>query len=175
MTNKKVNTTKMSMKKTCKDCGKDKDISTYHYADKKNGILKSYCKDCCYERAKAQIEKDPIAHEYYMRRYYKENPDRYPGNHKSKTIPAVSGVYVVECLLTNDKYVGCSSNLRHRKYVHSRGIGHHKIKSLSKLVKEYGWSAFSFDVLEICDKEVMFERETQYIQELQPNLNSYKK
>jgi len=161
--------------KICKDCGKDRDLSTYHYADKKNGILKSYCKDCCYERAKAHIEKDPIAHQYYMKRYFKENPDKYPGNHKSKKIPPVAGVYVIECLLTDDKYVGCSSNLRHRKYVHSRNVGRGKQANLTKLIREFGWEAFTFDVLETCDKELIFERETHWIQELQPNLNKYKK
>jgi hypothetical protein len=161
--------------KICKDCGKDKDISTYHYADKKNGILKSYCKDCSYNRAQEHISKDPIAHEYYMKRYYKENPDKYPGNHKSKKIPAVSGVYVIECLLTDDKYIGCSANLRNRRYKHARNVGVSKQQHLSKLINEYGWQAFSFDVLELCDKDKIFERETHWIQELKPNLNKNKK
>lgn len=163
------------MTKTCKDCNKELDVSMFHYSNKPKGRLKSYCKDCSYVRAQKHIEKDPLAYEYYQKRYYRENPGRYPGNHKSKSIPTQSGVYIVECLLTDDKYVGCSSNLRHRKYQHSRGIGRHKIKSIAKLVKEYGWSAFNFDVLELCDKEVMFERETYWIQELKPNLNNYKK
>lgn len=163
------------MTKECKDCNKELDLDKFHYANKKKGILKSYCKDCSYVRAQKHIAKDPIAHEYYMKRYYKENPDRYPGNHKSKSIPQVSGVYIVECLLTDDSYVGCSGNLRHRKYQHSRGIGRHKIKSLSKLVKELGWSAFTFDVLEECPKEVMHEKETEWINKLQPNLNTNKK
>jgi len=160
--------------KICKDCNKELSLDHYHYSDKPKGILKSYCKNCSYNRVKEYIDKDPIAHQYYMKRYIKENPDKYPGNHKSNSIPLVSGVYVIECLLTDDKYVGCSSNLRHRKYVHSRGVGRHKVKPLSKLVKELGWSAFSFDVLELCPKEVMFERETYWIQELQPNLNTNK-
>ena len=162
------------MTKTCKDCNKELDVGRFHYANKSKGILKSYCKDCSYTRAQKHIEKDPLAYQYYQKRYYKENPERYPGNHKSKSIPTQCGVYVVECLLTDDKYVGCSNNLRHRKYQHSRAVGRHKVKSLSKLVKEYGWSAFSFDVLELCDKSVMFARETFWINELQPNLNTNK-
>ena len=162
------------MTKTCKDCGKEHPLESYHYSDKKNGIRKSYCKDCSYKRAQEFIAKDPIAHQYYMKRYIKENPDKYPGNHKTKKIPPVAGVYVIECLLTDDKYVGCSSNLRNRRYKHSRNVGVSKQKPLAKLINQYGWEAFSFDVLEECDKEMIFERETHYIQELKPNLNQNK-
>jgi len=165
----------MMKTKTCKDCNKELTLDNFHYSDKKNGILKSYCRDCSYDRAQEFIAKDPIAHFHYMKRYYKENPERYPGNHTNKKIPPVSGVYVIECLLTNDKYVGCSSNLRDRRYKHSRNVGRGKQANLTKLIKEYGWEAFNFDVLETCDKEMIFERETYWIQKLQPNLNKYKK
>lgn len=173
--NKQVNIQKTMETKICKDCEKDLPLEDYHYADKKNGILKSYCKDCSYERAKKHIAKDPLAYKYYMQRYYKENPDKYPGNHKNKKIPAVSGVYIIECLLTDDKYIGCSSNLRNRRYKHARNVGVGKQQHLSKLINELGWEAFSFDVLELCDKDKIFERETHWIQELQPNLNKNKK
>lgn len=162
------------MTKTCKDCDRELNVDQFHYSDKKKGILKSYCKDCSYNRAQAHIAKDPIAHQYYMNRYYQENPDKYPGNHKNKKIPPKSGVYIIECLLTDDKYIGCSSNLRHRKYQHSRNVGVKKNKPLSKLIKEYGWSAFDFRVLEECDRSEIFEKETHYIQIYQPNLNNYK-
>jgi len=161
--------------KICKDCNKELTLDRFHYSDKKKGILKSYCSDCCYKRAQEHIAKDPIAHFHYMKRYYRENPDRYPGNHKSKKTPPVAGVYLIECLLTDDKYVGCSSNLRNRRYKHARNVGRGKQANLTKLIKEYGWEAFSFDVLETCDKEMIFERETHWIQELQPNLNKNKK
>jgi len=161
--------------KTCTRCGKDHPVESYHYANKARGIRKTVCKDCSYLYAKEHIEKDPIAHHYYMKRYYNENPDRYPGNYRSKKIPPVAGVYIIECLLTDDKYVGCTSNLRNRKYKHSRNVGKSKQTNLSKLIKEYGWSAFSFDVLEECDRANIFIKETEWINKLQPNLNNYKK
>ena len=161
--------------KICKDCGVEKPLDQYHYSDKPNGILKSYCSECSYKRAQEHIAKDPIAHFHYMKRYYRENPERYPGNHKTKKTPPVAGVYIIEHSLTDNKYVGCSSNLRSRKYKHSRNVGVGKQKPLSKLIKEFGWESFSFDVLELCDKSVIFERETYWIQELKPNLNVNKK
>ena len=160
--------------KTCKDCNKELPIEQFHYGNKARGIRKSYCKECSYEHNKKHIAKDPLAYKSYMQRYYKENPERYPGNHKTKKIPPVAGVYIVECLLTDDKYIGCSSNLRNRRYKHSRNVGNSKNKPLSKLIKEYGWEAFNFDVLELCDKEIIFERETHWCDKLKPNLNNYK-
>ena len=157
--------------KECKDCGVEKDYSEYHYSDKPNGILKSYCKECSYKRVKEYYDKDPIAYRAYMQRYIRENPEKYSGNHKSKKYPPQSGVYIIECVLTDDKYVGCSSNLRNRYYKHRRNVGVSKQKPLSKLINEYTWECFSFEVLELCDKDKIFERETHYIQEYKPNLN----
>ena len=159
--------------KQCKDCENIYLINEFHYSDKKKGIRKSYCRECSYNRAQAHIAKDPIAWKHYITRYYKENPDKFPGNHKTKKIPPVSGVYIIDCLLTDDTYIGCSSNLRNRRYRHSRNVGRGN-KPLKQLIKQYGWEAFTFDVLEICDKEVMFDRETHYIQELKPTLNRSK-
>jgi predicted GIY-YIG superfamily endonuclease len=161
--------------KICKDCGKDLPLSMYHYSNKPKGQLKSYCKDCSYERNKVQIAKDPVAWRYYQQRYYKENPHKYPGNHHNKKIPKVCGVYKIECLLTDDFYIGVSTNVRDRMYKHRKASGRGKQQNLYKLIQQYGWEAFDTTILEECDKSVMFERETYWIQKLQPNLNKSKK
>ena len=54
--------------KICKDCEVLHPIEEYHYSDKKKGIRKSYCKDCCYNRAQENIAKDPLAYHSYMKR-----------------------------------------------------------------------------------------------------------
>ncbi len=161
--------------KVCLDCEKELPTEMFHYAHKKKGILKSYCKQCSYNRVQKHIEKDPIAHYHYMKRYYRENPEKYPGNHASKKHPAVCGVYKIDCMLTNDSYIGCSGNIRGRMYKHQKASGRGKQQNLYKLIKEYGWEAFNVEILEECTKENMFERETHWIQELQPNLNKYQK
>lgn len=161
--------------KVCTCCGTDLPISHYHYANKSRGIRKSVCRDCSYKKAQDFIAKDPIAHHHYMKRYYNENPEKYPGNHISKKLPSKTGVYIVDCLLTEDSYVGCTTNLRNREWTHFNAKGKSKNKKLAKLVNEYGREAFEFRVLEYCDKEDMFELETKYIQELNPNCNTNKK
>jgi len=160
--------------KQCRDCGEELPITEFHYSDKSRGIRKSYCKGCSYKRVKKHIDKDPLAYRAAMQRYYKENPEKYPGNHYNQKVPPVSGGYIIDCLLTDDSYIGCSKNLRNRRYKHSRNVGVRKNKPLSKLIKELGWEAFEFRVLEECDGEIIFERETHWIQELRPNLNSHK-
>ena len=162
------------MTKECKDCGKELSVDMFHYSNKKKGVLKSYCKNCSYDRVQSHIAKDPVAYKYYMNRYYQENPEKYPGNHISKSIPKQCGVYKISCELTDDSYIGCSTNIRSRIYKHRKAYGKGKQKNLYKLIKEYGWEAFDVEILELCDREILFDRETHYIQLHKPNLNKNK-
>lgn len=161
--------------KECTCCGKEYPVESYHYSNKAKGIRKSVCKDCSYEKAKAHIEKDPIAHYHYMRRHYRENPQMYPGNYITKKMPAQCGVYKITCVLTDDAYIGCSTNIRGRIYKHKKANGRNTIKALSKLIKEYGWESMNVEILELCSKADMFALETTYIQKHKPNLNKNKK
>ena len=160
--------------KECTRCGGEFPVESYHYANKAKGRRKSVCKDCSYLYAKEYIDKDPVAHYHYTKRYYRENPERYPGNHISKSMPKQCGIYKISCVLTDDTYIGCSTNIRDRMYKHRKASGRGKQQNLYKLIREYGWEAFDVEVLELCDKSVMFEKETYYIKLHQPNLNKNK-
>ena len=164
----------MEENKECTRCGINHPIETYHYSNKSNGIRKSVCKDCSYQYAKEHIAQDPIAHYHYMKRYVRENPDKFPGNHIAKSIPRKVGVYKITCVLTGDSYIGCSTNIRDRIYKHKKAYGRAKQKNLYKLIQEYSWEAFDVEVLELCSKEDRFERETFYIHKQNPNLNTNK-
>ena len=160
--------------KKCTRCEGDFPVESYHYSNKSRGIRKSVCKNCSYIYAQESIAKDPIAYYHYMKRYMRENPERYPGNHISKSIPTECGVYKISCVLTDDSYIGCSSNIRDRIYKHRKAYGRGKQQNLYKLIREYGWEAFDVEVLELCDRKMLFVRETHYIQEHKPNLNNNK-
>jgi hypothetical protein len=160
--------------KICLDCGEEKDITLFHWSDRQKGIKKSYCNKCSVERVREYVENDPVAHRIYMQKHYRENPHLYPGNHYSKSTPAECGIYKITCLITGDTYVGCSSNLRNRLYKHKRNTGRAVQKDLKKLINLYTWDAFSWEVLETCDTDAKFERETYWIQELKPTLNRWK-
>jgi hypothetical protein len=165
----------MMMTKKCRDCGETKDVNEFYFTDKKKGTLKSYCKDCSYKRARKHIEKDPVAYKHYMSRYARENPEKFPGNYKTKSMPMQCGVYEITNVLTGDNYIGVSKNIRGRIYKHRKANGRGKQRNLYKLIIEYGWEAFDVNILELCDKEIMFERERYWISKLQPNLNVYNK
>lgn len=168
------NEEKVEENKDCTRCGVNHPVETYHYANKSKGIRKSVCKDCSYEYAKEHIAQDPIAHFHYMQRYIRENREKYSGNHLSKSTVKQCGVYRLSCVLTDDSYIGCSTNIKDRIYKHSKANGRAKQRNLYKLIKEYGWDAFEVEILEECDKAILFERETFYMKKLKPNLNTNK-
>ena len=161
--------------KVCLDYKNELPIEVIHFSNKKKGLRKSYCNDCSYKRAQKHIDNDPVAHYHYMKRYYRENPEKYPGNYITKSMPKQCGVYKISCELTDDSYIGCSNNIRGRMYKHKKASGRGKQQNLYKLIQEYGWESFDVEVLELCDREVLFERETYWINKLQPNLNTNKK
>ena len=160
--------------KICRDCGKEKPIELFHWSDKGKGITKSYCNACSVLRAREHVEADPVAYRIYSQQYYRENPEKYPGNYITKSTPRQSGVYKITCLITGDTYVGCSNNLRSRLYKHKRNTGWSVQKDLKKLINLYTWDAFKWEILEICEPEVKFERETFHIQNEKPTLNRAK-
>ena len=160
--------------KKCTRCGLEHQVESYHYSNKSKGIRKSVCKDCSYLYNKEHIDKDPVAHYHYVQRYQRENPEKYPGNHISKSVPRECGIYRISCVLTDDSYIGCSSNIRDRMYKHRKASGKAKQKKLYKLIREYGWEAFDVEILELCSKVDMFTKETTYIQKYKPNLNTNK-
>lgn len=162
------------MIKRCKDCGVEKDIQEFNITDKERGYRKSYCKECSYNRAVEWIEENTEQRKQYMNRYYAENPDKFVGNHVSKSVPAVCGIYKITCDITQDFYIGTSKNIRDRIYKHKRNVGRSKNKKLSKLIKQWGWENFSVAVLEECSEEVRFEKETAWIEYMNPQLNDKK-
>ena len=112
--------------KKCTRCEGDFPVESYHYSNKAKGIRKSVCKDCSYLYNKEFIAKDPVSFRHYMNRYYRENTEKYPGNHISKNMPTECGVYKISCVLTDDSYIGCSKNIRDRIYKHRKAHGRGK-------------------------------------------------
>jgi group I intron endonuclease len=83
------------------------------------------------------------------------------------------GVYRVRNTITGECYVGASSNLKQRRMVHMSGIRHrkHQSRRLRASARKYGISAFVFEVLEICEYDVLGDRELWWIKELRPEFN----
>lgn len=82
---------------------------------------------------------------------------------KPKTVRAVSGVYMLQCCVTDKMYVGCTRDLRARLYAHVTTLrrGAHNNIKLQRAWSKYGEAAFLFRVLSYT--EDIFEGEKKFI------------
>lgn len=76
-----------------------------------------------------------------------------------------SGVYCIENLINNKKYIGCSKNIRRRLSQHLRNLekGNHINKSLQSDFYEHGKENFYFYTIEECEEKLLSEKEVFYI------------
>jgi group I intron endonuclease len=87
------------------------------------------------------------------------------------------GIYMMLCVPTNDFYIGCSFAMDDRWYGHvcqlKRKTHERRIR---RLARRYGLKNFRFMPLEIIERKLdrteLFHRERQWINELDPSLNS---
>lgn len=82
-------------------------------------------------------------------------------------IPTTSGIYCILNEITGKLYIGSAVNLRERRRQHFRLLreGIHVNTYLQHSVNKYGLSAFSFHIIELCDKQELLPREQIYLDE----------
>ena len=76
-----------------------------------------------------------------------------------------SGIYCIENLITNKKYIGQSNNIhnRWRKHISELNRNSHFNDYLQNAWNKYGVNNFKFYVLEYCEPDKLDEREKYYI------------
>src|SRR5688572_11673775 len=72
------------------------------------------------------------------------------------------GVYLVTNTVNGKRYVGLSSNIGRRWWEH-RNPKQGCATVIHRAIKKYGVEAFEFSVLELCERQMLDERERHWI------------
>lgn len=88
-------------------------------------------------------------------------------------IPRKSGVYIIKNVITDDFYIGSSYLMRKRLIMHRSRLraGKHHNAYLQNSFNKYGEKYFTTECLELCDVDVLLQREEFYITNLNPQFN----
>lgn len=88
-----------------------------------------------------------------------------------KTI--ISGIYIIKSVKSNNFYIGSSNNIFNRFSNHKRCLRNqiHPNFILQKAYNKYGLDNMTFEILEECPREKLFEKEQHYISSLKPKYN----
>ena len=84
----------------------------------------------------------------------------------------LTGVYLITNKVNGKKYVGASVKINQRLSNHmNRDAKRYYYHPFYEDVRTYGKDGFDFQVLEVCDKSVLLEREQYWYDELKPEYN----
>lgn len=77
----------------------------------------------------------------------------------------ICGIYCIENVVNNKKYIGLSTNINRRLSDHKRNLqkNMHVNDHLQSAWNTYGEDNFNFFIIEVCDKDKLAEREIYYI------------
>ena len=92
-------------------------------------------------------------------------------NLSNKELGKRSGVYLITC--KKHSYIGSSKNLYHRLREHRYRLINqtHSNDFMQKAFNKYGIEEFHYSVVEFCDPLIRVDRETFYINSIQPDFN----
>lgn len=75
-----------------------------------------------------------------------------------------SGIYIIKNIVNDRFYLGATSNFDVRKRKHFKLLkdNKHHCLLLQKAFNKYGANSFVFQIIETCDKQILFEKEQSY-------------
>ena len=84
----------------------------------------------------------------------------------------ICGIYKITNIINNKCYIGQSVDIENRWKAHLRAVEHPKY-AIHKAIKKYGITNFSFEIIELCDKENLNKLEQKWIQYFDAYNNGY--
>jgi group I intron endonuclease len=99
----------------------------------------------------------------------------FPKLYKQGVATMPGGVYCIENLSNNKKYIGKSVNINNRWRHHKARLNRnkHANSKLQRAWNKYSKSNFIFYILELCDYEILNNKETYYINKFDILTNGY--
>ena len=87
----------------------------------------------------------------------------------------MTGIYSITCLATNKKYIGQSVSIKRRWATHKRELktNRHYNHLLQNAYNTYGEDNLIYEILELCPREKLNEREEFYIRIFDSYNNGY--
>lgn len=83
-----------------------------------------------------------------------------------------SGIYLITNKVNGNRYVGCSSDLRRRKWEHFAPSRANDKMFISMAIAKHGKDNFNWEILEYCPIKKLSNREIYWIAKLKPEYNS---
>ena len=94
---------------------------------------------------------------------------------KTREVFQMTGIYKITCLANNKSYIGQSVSIKRRWATHKRELasGIHHNEYLQRSYDKYGKDNFTYEILELCPKEKLNEREQFYVKIFDAFENGY--
>ena len=88
----------------------------------------------------------------------------------------ISGVYIISAIKGSKCYIGSSKNIKERISDHWSALrnNRHENKKIQNYFNKYGQGSLIFNILELCDKEMLEEREVYHVNMTKPWFNIIK-
>lgn len=85
----------------------------------------------------------------------------------------VSGIYCIINIVNNKRYIGSSKNIRLRIWDHRSTLRHkcHDNRYLQNAWNKYGEDNFDYYIIELCNEDILLEREQIYLDTMKPEYN----
>jgi group I intron endonuclease len=82
----------------------------------------------------------------------------------------IVGIYKITCVTNGKIYIGSSIDVHRRWGLHRTHLntGNHNNKYLLRAFWKYGKDSFTWEVIEECSEDILWEREQHYLDALQP-------